>query len=221
MPSARMLIAKPPTIWSARRVTEKIACTSASTPPAAMPMRSPGSHEPVMSAPKIAKYAPISIMPSMPMFTTPERSHTIPPRAPNSSGVAKRSIAAKSADHTTTSSRFETPDRVAAHAPAPPMTPAATPPHPTRRSPWRAAHAPAPIAAAASTSDGTGVRTSTGGSAMNQASTPSATAPQAMWRTGSVRSASAVATAVLKPAAPRTARAGARGGGSRSPARRR
>src|SRR3954452_20086877 len=58
----------------------------------------------------------MSIMPSMPMFTTPLRSEMRPPSAPQSSGVANRSIAAISADHVTTSSRWPVPDRVAGAA---------------------------------------------------------------------------------------------------------
>ena len=61
----------------------------------------------------IPKKAPISIIPSSPMFTTPERSENIPPSAPKISGVAKRSIDAKSADQTTTVSSFPIPERVA------------------------------------------------------------------------------------------------------------
>ena len=51
-------------------------------------MSVPSSHEPVTSAPQAAKNAPMSIMPSRPMFTTPARSDTRPPRPAKSSGVA-------------------------------------------------------------------------------------------------------------------------------------
>ena len=71
-------------------------------------MRRPATHEPVLSAAKMAKNAPISIMPSRPMLTTPERSENMPPIEAKMSGVAKRSIAAKSADQTTTDSSFPT-----------------------------------------------------------------------------------------------------------------
>ena len=47
------------------------------------------------------------------MFTTPERSENIPPSAAKMSGVAQRSIAAKSADQTTTVSSFPIDERVA------------------------------------------------------------------------------------------------------------
>ena len=52
---------------------------------------------PVLSAPQIPKKAPISIIPSRPMFTTPERSEKIPPIAAKVSGVANTSIEAISA----------------------------------------------------------------------------------------------------------------------------
>ena len=61
----------------------------------------------------MAKNAPISIIPSSPMFTTPERSLNMPPIAANVSGVAQRSVAARSADQTTTLSRFVALETVA------------------------------------------------------------------------------------------------------------
>ena len=69
-----------------------------------------------MSAPRIPKNAPISIIPSRPMFDTPDRSLNMPPIAAKMSGVAYRSIAASSADQTTTVSSLPTPDRVARYA---------------------------------------------------------------------------------------------------------
>src|SRR3954464_3102516 len=87
-------------------------------------------------------------MPSSPMFTTPERSETTPPSAAKTSGVAKRSIAAASADHTTTRSRLPSPERVAATAPTAQSTAATIAPQPTRRRPSRTAHAPSPAAPA-------------------------------------------------------------------------
>ena len=59
------------------------------------------------------KNAPVSIIPSRPMFTTPLRSEKRPPIAAKVSGVAFTSIAAISADHTTTSSRLPRPACVA------------------------------------------------------------------------------------------------------------
>ena len=83
------------------------------------------------------KKAPTSIIPSRPMLTTPERSETTPPSAANTSGVAKRSIAAASADQTMTRSRFASPDWVAAIAPIAHRTPQTTAPQPSRRLPSR------------------------------------------------------------------------------------
>jgi hypothetical protein len=104
------LIAAPETIWSARRLTANTAWSSPMTPPATRPMTIPPIQLCVMSAPQAPKNAPVSIIPSRPMLTTPDRSEMTPPSAPNVSGVAKRSAAATSADHTTTRSRFPTPD---------------------------------------------------------------------------------------------------------------
>ena len=71
------------------------------------------------------KKAPISIMPSRPMLMTPLRSDRMPPIAANTSGVAKRSIAAISADHTNTRSRLASPElRRDDGAAIPPSTPA-------------------------------------------------------------------------------------------------
>src|SRR3954451_19628530 len=103
--------------------------------PAAMPISSPSSHEPVLSAPQIPQNAPMSIMPSRPMLMTPLRSEMVPPSAANSSGVANRSIEANSADHTTTRSRLPTPDLVAATPTAVPMTADTIAPQPSLRSP--------------------------------------------------------------------------------------
>ena len=104
----------PLTIWSARRLIETNAWIRAARPPAATAAaRMPSGHESSLSAARIAKNAPISIIPSSPMFTTPERSLNMPPSAANVSGVAYRSIAARSADQTTTLSSFASPERVA------------------------------------------------------------------------------------------------------------
>ena len=80
------------------------------------------------------KKAPISIMPSRPMLITPLRSDTMPPSAANSSGVAKRSIEAISADHVKTSRRFASPDFVAATAPTIATAPRMIAPNPSLRS---------------------------------------------------------------------------------------
>ena len=98
MPSARKLIAVPPTIWSARRVMaeERVQETHERRPPR-IPMTSPSVQVPVTSEPQTAKNAPVSIMPSSPMLTTPERSENRPPREAKTSGVAYRSVAREQA----------------------------------------------------------------------------------------------------------------------------
>ena len=81
-------MAVPPTIWSERREMEKNACRSAIRAPASTPIASPSGHAPVTSEPQTAKNAPVSIIPSRPMFTTPERSENSPPIEAKTSGVA-------------------------------------------------------------------------------------------------------------------------------------
>ena len=107
------MIAKPEMTWSARKWIDQIAWSSAAAPPERIPTSSPRTHESSLSAAMTAKKAPISIIPSRPMFTTPERSEIMPPSAPKMSGVAKRSMDAKSADQTTTASSLPMLDRVA------------------------------------------------------------------------------------------------------------
>ena len=51
-------------------------------------MASPSCQEPPVTEPQTAKNAPVSIIPSSPMFTTPERSEKRPPNDANASGVA-------------------------------------------------------------------------------------------------------------------------------------
>ena len=53
-----------------------------------MPIARPRYQVPVTSAPQTEKNAPTSIIPSRPMFTTPERSEKRPPRDANINGVA-------------------------------------------------------------------------------------------------------------------------------------
>src|SRR5205823_3626347 len=76
--------------------------------------------------------APISIIPSRPMFTTPLRSEKMPPMAPNRSGVARPKVCAISVA-SNTASRFPVPDRVATMPSPIPRRPAATAPQPSRR----------------------------------------------------------------------------------------
>ena len=62
----------PLTIWSARRRIENTACTSASTPPATMrDEQAQRATSPSGRRRRSPKNAPMSIMPSRPMFTTP------------------------------------------------------------------------------------------------------------------------------------------------------
>ncbi len=49
------------------------------SPPETMPIRTPVIQDPVLSAPQMPQKAPMSIIPSMPMFTIPLRSEKIPP----------------------------------------------------------------------------------------------------------------------------------------------
>ena len=64
------------------------------SPPNSIAIKRPTTQLPLQTEPQTAKNAPMSIIPSRPMFTTPERSEKIPPIAANASGVAKRSVAA-------------------------------------------------------------------------------------------------------------------------------
>ena len=64
------------------------------------------------------KNAPVSIIPSSAMLTTPLRSEKRPPSAANVSGVANRSVAASSAPHAKTESRCATLERVASTPPS-------------------------------------------------------------------------------------------------------
>jgi hypothetical protein len=121
---------------------EKNAWMSARTPPASIAPRIPISQEPVHPHTAIPKNAPESIIPSRPMFTTPERSEKMPPIAAKVSGVAARRVAARRLVPKTASSAsvcrptaqsapaVQTTDRPIAH-------------HPTRRSPRETAHTPA------------------------------------------------------------------------------
>ena len=117
----------PPTIWSARSWIAKNACTSASSPPESIAISTPQNHQPVLSAPQMPQKAPISIIPSRPMLTTPERSENMPPIAPNVSGVAKTSIEAIRLA-VKTWFRWETLECVATMPSAIPRTPTATAP---------------------------------------------------------------------------------------------
>src|SRR5438477_172229 len=64
------------------------ACTAANAPPATAAVTRPIHQWPNLSAPRAAKNAPESIIPSSPMFTTPLRSENMPPIAATGSGGA-------------------------------------------------------------------------------------------------------------------------------------
>ncbi|CAB4731314.1 unannotated protein [freshwater metagenome] len=87
-----MVIARPETVWLTRSVIVANACSRAAADPAAIPANNasdrtsqpgPSTREAVHDA----QTAPISIMPSTPRFSTPERSVSTPPSAENSNGV--------------------------------------------------------------------------------------------------------------------------------------
>ena len=67
-------MAVPETIWSARRWIEKTAWTLAMSAPKTAAPRRPTTHVPPLSEAQMPKNAPVSIIPSRPMLTTPERS---------------------------------------------------------------------------------------------------------------------------------------------------
>ena len=88
------------------------------------------------------KNAPASIIPSRPMFTTPERSEKIPPIAAKVSGVAARRVAARRlVPKTASSASVFRP--TAQRAPAVQTRARPIAHHPTRRSPRETAHTPA------------------------------------------------------------------------------
>ena len=91
-PSTRMLMTTPMMIWSTRKLTT----STARSRPAGRRSGSrrggptqPPSSEPITTPVK----APPSSMPSMPMLTTPDRSHRMPLRAPSAIGVQRATVA--------------------------------------------------------------------------------------------------------------------------------
>ena len=70
-PSTRMLMPMPVTIWFARSVTLRNACSAAIGATATTAMTRPISGLPVAQAPTAAAKAPVSIMPSRLMLSTP------------------------------------------------------------------------------------------------------------------------------------------------------
>ena len=136
-----------------------------------------------MSAPRMPKNAPASIIPSRPMFTTPLRSEKMPPIAAKASGVAKRSMAAVERrpdddliEVGDARARGEVAEPDAEHAdrdrrPAEPLDAADERPDPERRA-----------RTGRGRSATTGSRTFSGGSATQNAAIPSRIASQATAR---------------------------------------
>ena len=80
----------PVTIWLARSVLLSTACSSATGKTATMPINRPSGGLPVAQAPTAAANAPVSIMPSILIFSTPARSLTSSPVPASNSGTARR-----------------------------------------------------------------------------------------------------------------------------------
>src|SRR5258708_7913031 len=78
----------PLTIWSALKLIETMACTRAIKPPAIIAPITPPITLCVAKALITPAYAPVSIMPSMAIFTTPLRSEMTPPNAGSRSRAA-------------------------------------------------------------------------------------------------------------------------------------
>ena len=170
MPSARKFIAKPETIWSARSVTEKSACISASSAagdhpdqqaehPRAGHLGAPDAperaHQHHALEPDVDDAAALGEQPA-------ERGEQQRRRVAEHRGQQRRP------DDDALEVRLR-PTCVAAMPPTMPMTAAATAPQPSRFSPLRVAHAPAAMAARPSTTVGIGERIVSGGSATKNA----------------------------------------------------
>ena len=82
----------PVTIWLARSVMLRQACSNATGSTAATPIASPSIGLPVAQAPIAPAKAPVSIIPSTLMLSTPARSLTSSPVAASSSGIARRRL---------------------------------------------------------------------------------------------------------------------------------
>jgi hypothetical protein len=89
---AKIVSARPATIWLARRVMTRNAWISASAAPATAAIRiaiasATGAGPPMFCTDQKPITAPPSIMPSTPRFSTPERSASSSPSAEKRSGV--------------------------------------------------------------------------------------------------------------------------------------
>jgi hypothetical protein len=89
-PGARMLMAKPATMWfTPNVVVATLISRPASTPPTMPPTTA--IHGPYSQPHQPAKIVPMIIMPSRPMFTVPLRSANRPARPASAMGAAVRS----------------------------------------------------------------------------------------------------------------------------------
>ncbi len=220
MPRARKFMAVPITIWSARRWMVNTAWTAASRPPAIMATSSPTIHDPPHTAPQMPKKAPISIIPSRPMLTTPERSENTPPMAAYPSGAAYTRVAANSPELTTSPSVVVLRPCAQTEIRTPAIATATAHP-PARHSRACSAQAPQPRPTTARATGAPWARTSNGGRVSQTARKPAATParPTARAPVG-MRPRIVVATA-LTAASPRRSRPGGGGrAGSGAPATR-
>ena len=92
-PGASRLMAVPAMVWSAPRRTVAVAWRAPNRAPAKPPQRKPIQGLPVKWATTQPEKAPAVIMPSMPMFTTPDTSEKQEPSAANSSGGVNSRVA--------------------------------------------------------------------------------------------------------------------------------
>src|SRR6185312_8349558 len=90
-----MLIATPETIWSTPKVTVATACIAPPMSPPTSPPTTPSQALPVTWAKSAPNQVPRIIMPSRPMFTTPERSDHKPPSPHKAIGMASVNVAAR------------------------------------------------------------------------------------------------------------------------------
>ncbi len=94
-PLPKITSAKPETIWLARMVTLRKACTNASSAAAPIPPNIPAVTLEVAWATRNADTAPINIIPSTPRLTTPTRSVSSSPSPASTSGVPAATAAAR------------------------------------------------------------------------------------------------------------------------------
>src|SRR5665811_1069017 len=83
-----MLMIVPLMIWSTRNVIASQACSSDTAMPARIAASSPTAAAPMTQPTK----AVVSMIPSRPILTTPERSHRTPQSAANAIGTATATV---------------------------------------------------------------------------------------------------------------------------------